>query len=129
MFIFFNNFFLTIFFFFFSFFYFIGSSTEALISRWTFIRYIIVGLYVGAATVGIFVMWYAPTSFGIEVGSNNEMSFLGVEFGSDQHPTMTYVRCFEKNVYLNSKVEKVKKCFRFSVFGFLDNKPSPINRL
>ena len=75
---------------------FIGSSTEALISRWTFIRYIIVGLYVGAATVGIFVMWYAPTSFGIEVGSNNEMSFLGVEFGSDQHPTMTYVRVFKK---------------------------------
>ena len=96
MFIFFNNFFLTIFFFFFSFFTFIGSSTEALISRWTFIRYIIVGLYVGAATVGIFVMWYAPTSFGIEVGSNNEMSFLGVEFGSDQHPTMTYVRVFKK---------------------------------
>ena len=126
MFIFFNNFFLTIFSFLFFFFYFIGSSTEALISRWTFIRYIIVGLYVGAATVGIFVMWYAPTSFGIEVGSNNEMSFLGVEFGSDQHPTMTYVRVFTKC----SIVEKVKKMFLDSQFlDFWVIKPSPINRL
>jgi len=63
------------------------SSTEALISRWTFIRYIVVGLYVGVATVGIFVMWYSPTVFGLE-GTD----FLGVEFGGDGHPLLTYAQ-------------------------------------
>jgi Ca2+-transporting ATPase len=41
------------------------SSSESLISRWTFIRYMVVGLYVGAATVGIFVMWCVLLSFFI----------------------------------------------------------------
>lgn len=63
------------------------SSTEALISRWTFIRYIVVGLYVGVATVGIFVMWYSPTVFGLE-----GTEFLGVEFGGDGHPLLTYAQ-------------------------------------
>jgi len=58
------------------------SSTESLISRWTFIRYIVVGLYVGIATVGIFVMYY--------VGFNNSTSFMGVDFGTDGHPLISY---------------------------------------
>jgi len=31
---------------------------EALINRWTLVRFLIVGAYVGCATVGIFVYWY-----------------------------------------------------------------------
>lgn len=31
---------------------------EGIISGWIFIRYLIIGLYVGIATVGIFVYWY-----------------------------------------------------------------------
>ncbi len=37
---------------------------EALISRWTYVRYYnyerfaVVGMYVGIATVGIFIYWY-----------------------------------------------------------------------
>lgn len=31
---------------------------EPLINNWTFLRYFIVGFYVGCATVGIFVYWY-----------------------------------------------------------------------
>eukprot|EP00923_Selenidium_pygospionis_P048064 GHVN01082811.1.p1 GENE.GHVN01082811.1~~GHVN01082811.1.p1 ORF type:complete len:1079 (+),score=163.66 GHVN01082811.1:914-4150(+) len=31
---------------------------EALISGWVFFRYLVIGLYVGIATVGIFVWWY-----------------------------------------------------------------------
>lgn len=63
------------------------SSKESLISRWTFIRYMVVGLYVGVATVGIFVMWYAPSAFGLE-GTD----FMGIHFGGDNHPTITYAQ-------------------------------------
>lgn len=31
---------------------------DALLNRWTLIRYFTIGLYVGLATVGIFVYWY-----------------------------------------------------------------------
>jgi len=31
---------------------------EALINGWTKVRFFVVGLYVGVATVGIFVYWY-----------------------------------------------------------------------
>ena len=31
---------------------------DALISRWVFFRYMVIGLYVGFATVGVFVYWY-----------------------------------------------------------------------
>lgn len=33
-------------------------SDDSLISNWTFIRYIVIGMYVGFATVGIFIYWY-----------------------------------------------------------------------
>lgn len=36
---------------------------EPLISPWVFFRYMIIGLYVGFATVGIFVWWYV---YGID---------------------------------------------------------------
>ena len=31
---------------------------EPLITSWVFFRYLIIGIYVGAATVGIFIYWY-----------------------------------------------------------------------
>src|SRR5690554_3845971 len=31
---------------------------DVLISRWVFFRYMVIGLYVGIATVGIFAYWY-----------------------------------------------------------------------
>lgn len=34
------------------------SKSEVLINNWTLIRFIVVGAYVGLATVGIFVYWY-----------------------------------------------------------------------
>jgi Ca2+-transporting ATPase len=34
------------------------SSDDRLISTWVFFRYMVVGLYVGVATVGIFIYWY-----------------------------------------------------------------------
>jgi P-type Ca2+ transporter type 2C len=33
--------------------------TESILSRWLMIRYLITGLYVGFATIGVFVWWYA----------------------------------------------------------------------
>merc|ERR550537_1046626 len=32
---------------------------DNLISRWVFFRYMVIGLYVGVATVGIFIFWYS----------------------------------------------------------------------
>jgi len=34
------------------------SKNDQLINRWTLIRFIVIGTYVGFATVGIFVYWY-----------------------------------------------------------------------
>jgi Ca2+-transporting ATPase len=36
---------------------------EGIISGWIFVRYMIIGLYVGLATVGIFVYWYTSYSW------------------------------------------------------------------
>mmetsp|Transcript_28004 Transcript_28004/g.69929 ORF Transcript_28004/g.69929 Transcript_28004/m.69929 type:complete len:1068 (-) Transcript_28004:729-3932(-) len=38
-------------------------SDDALISGWVFFRYLVIGMYVGIATVGIFVWWYV---YGID---------------------------------------------------------------
>ena len=54
------------------------SSKDSLINRWTFLRYMIVGLYVGVATVGIFVVWYLRTDF------------MGIDFGGDGHQVITW---------------------------------------
>lgn len=37
---------------------------DALISTWVFIRYMVVGIYVGVATVGIFLYWYMYAETG-----------------------------------------------------------------
>ena len=37
-------------------------SDDQLISKWTFIRFMVIGIYVGIATVGVFIYWYLYAS-------------------------------------------------------------------
>jgi P-type Ca2+ transporter type 2C len=37
---------------------------ESLLSNWVIFRYMVIGMYVGAATVGIFIYWYCYDDFG-----------------------------------------------------------------
>lgn len=48
-------------------------NTDALINSWVFFRYMVIGSYVGIATVGIFIVWYT------------QASFLGINIVSDGH--------------------------------------------
>ena len=40
------------------------SSTEQIVNRWLLIRYLIIGVYVGFATVGSFGWWYLSNPDG-----------------------------------------------------------------
>merc|ERR1711871_1573130 len=51
---------------------------EVLINNWTFFRYLVVGAYVGVATVGIFGVWYCLDSF------------LGIPITHDGHSLVTF---------------------------------------
>lgn len=46
---------------------------DAFINPWVFFRYMVIGSYVGIATVGIFMLWYT------------QASFLGIDLTSDGH--------------------------------------------
>ncbi|KAF5733125.1 calcium-transporting ATPase endoplasmic reticulum-type [Tripterygium wilfordii] len=48
-------------------------SNDALINSWIMFRYMVIGSYVGIATVGIFILWYT------------QASFLGINLVSDGH--------------------------------------------
>ncbi|KAK6919937.1 hypothetical protein RJ641_015841 [Dillenia turbinata] len=48
-------------------------SNDALINSWVLFRYMVIGSYVGFATVGIFVLWFTQSSF------------LGIDLLSDGH--------------------------------------------
>nr|GME05193.1 calcium-transporting ATPase, endoplasmic reticulum-type [Ipomoea batatas] len=48
-------------------------SDDALINSWVFVRYMVIGTYVGIATVGIFILWYT------------QASFMGINLVSDGH--------------------------------------------
>ncbi|PON72808.1 P-type ATPase [Parasponia andersonii] len=53
-------------------------SNESLITAWILFRYLVIGLYVGVATVGVFIIWYTHGSF------------LGINLGGDGHSLVTY---------------------------------------
>ncbi|KAG6417953.1 hypothetical protein SASPL_120150 [Salvia splendens] len=53
-------------------------SDDSLISPWILFRYLVIGSYVGLATVGIFIIWYTQSSF------------LGIDLSGDGHSLVTY---------------------------------------
>ncbi|KAJ0979410.1 hypothetical protein J5N97_014884 [Dioscorea zingiberensis] len=53
-------------------------SDDSLISAWILFRYLVIGLYVGLATVGIFIIWYTHGSF------------LGIDLSGDGHTLISY---------------------------------------
>lgn len=53
-------------------------SDEMLITPWVFLRYMIIGVYVGLATVGAFCSWYMFDSF------------MGIDLSADGHTTVTW---------------------------------------
>ncbi|XP_051113207.1 calcium-transporting ATPase 1, endoplasmic reticulum-type-like [Andrographis paniculata] len=53
-------------------------SDDSLINPWILFRYLVIGSYVGIATVGIFVIWYTQSSF------------LGIDLSGDGHSLVTY---------------------------------------
>jgi len=55
-------------------------SDEMLITPWVFLRYVIIGTYVGIATVGAFVSWYMFDSF------------MGIDLSKDGHSTVTWTQ-------------------------------------
>ncbi|KAK9743199.1 hypothetical protein RND81_03G223900 [Saponaria officinalis] len=48
-------------------------SDDPLINCWVFLRYLVIGSYVGLATVGVFIVWYT------------QPSFLGINLTNDGH--------------------------------------------
>lgn len=53
-------------------------SDDSLINAWILFRYLVIGLYVGVATVGVFIIWYTHGSF------------LGIDLSGDGHTLVSY---------------------------------------
>ncbi|XP_072996865.1 calcium-transporting ATPase 1, endoplasmic reticulum-type-like [Typha latifolia] len=53
-------------------------SDDSLITPWILFRYMVIGLYVGIATVGIFIIWYTHGSF------------MGIDLTGDGHTLISY---------------------------------------
>ena len=54
------------------------SPQEGLVSPWTFVRWMVVGFYVGFATVAAFAFWYMYDNV------------LGIDLSQDGHSTVTW---------------------------------------
>jgi Ca2+-transporting ATPase len=61
---------------------------DALINNWVFFRYMVIGLYVGFATVGIFVFWYTNYEDFVNMLGPTLMGLLGAEY--DGHSMVGY---------------------------------------
>ncbi|XWS71749.1 hypothetical protein CRYUN_Cryun03dG0165500 [Craigia yunnanensis] len=53
-------------------------SDDSLITAWILFRYLVIGFYVGIATVGVFIVWYT------------HHTFLGIDLSGDGHSLVTY---------------------------------------
>ncbi|GAV64988.1 E1-E2_ATPase domain-containing protein/Cation_ATPase_C domain-containing protein/Cation_ATPase_N domain-containing protein/Hydrolase domain-containing protein [Cephalotus follicularis] len=53
-------------------------SNDSLISAWILFRYLVIGLYVGIATVGVFIIWYTSGTF------------IGIDLSGDGHTLVSY---------------------------------------
>lgn len=53
-------------------------SEDSLISPWILFRYLVIGSYVGLATVGVFIIWYTHSSF------------MFIDLSGDGHTLVTY---------------------------------------
>ncbi|GAV71403.1 E1-E2_ATPase domain-containing protein/Cation_ATPase_C domain-containing protein/Cation_ATPase_N domain-containing protein/Hydrolase domain-containing protein [Cephalotus follicularis] len=53
-------------------------SDDSLITAWILFRYLVIGLYVGIATVGVFIIWYTHNKF------------LFIDLSGDGHSLVTY---------------------------------------
>lgn len=53
-------------------------SDDSLIDAWILFRYMVIGLYVGVATVGVFIIWYTHGSF------------FGIDLSQDGHTLVSY---------------------------------------
>ncbi|XP_023522698.1 calcium-transporting ATPase 1, endoplasmic reticulum-type-like [Cucurbita pepo subsp. pepo] len=53
-------------------------SDDSLITAWILFRYLVIGLYVGIATVGVFIIWYTHASF------------MGIDLSGDGHSLVSY---------------------------------------
>ncbi|XVF68664.1 hypothetical protein PTKIN_Ptkin11bG0019700 [Pterospermum kingtungense] len=53
-------------------------SDDSLISAWILFRYLVIGFYVGIATVGVFIIWYT------------HHTFLGIDLSGDGHSLVSY---------------------------------------
>jgi len=61
---------------------------DALINNWVFFRYMVIGIYVGFATVGIFVFWYTNYEDFVDMLGPSLMGMLGAEY--DGHTMVSY---------------------------------------
>lgn len=61
---------------------------DVLITGWVFFRYMVVGLYVGCATVGIFVFWFTAYEDFVSLLGPGLMSSLGATY--DGHSMVSY---------------------------------------
>lgn len=67
---------------------------DALISGWVFFRYLVIGIYVGVATVGIFIWWYL---YGIDPTDGNTLiSFFQLQ---NWHTCKSWENFNVNNVY------------------------------
>lgn len=72
---------------------------EQLITPWVFVRYMVVGAYVGCATVGVFVTWYLCDSFfGIDLSQVRFVGKGGEVWGASLLPTMWALLCLRAAV-------------------------------
>ncbi|KAK6935949.1 Cation-transporting P-type ATPase, C-terminal [Dillenia turbinata] len=53
-------------------------SDDSLINAWILFRYLVIGMYVGLATVGVFIIWYTHGSF------------VGIDLSGDGHTLVSY---------------------------------------